>query len=106
MPKELEQKLKRQAHKKGMGKKRSDAYARATLFLSRTTDLIDFPFPYAQVPGTVERRGVELEVGTPIAARWRIDGSYTHTEGENPPLTILGLFEQGHASCEIHLRPA
>ncbi|MDJ1017627.1 MAG: TonB-dependent receptor [Paracoccaceae bacterium] len=65
----------------------SDAFARMTLFLSNTTDLIDFPFPYAQVPGTVERRGVELEVGTPIAARWRIDGSYTHTDGENPPLT-------------------
>ena len=39
------------------------------------------------MPGTVRRRGVELEFGTPIAANWRLDGSYTYTDGENPPLT-------------------
>lgn len=64
-----------------------DAFVRATLFYNQTENLIDFPFPYAQVPGTVRRRGVELEFGAPIAAEWRLDGSYTYTEGENPPLT-------------------
>lgn len=64
-----------------------EAFVRTTLFYNETTNLIDFPFPYAQVPGTVRRRGVELEFGTPIAANWRLDGSYTFTDGENPALT-------------------
>jgi vitamin B12 transporter len=64
-----------------------DAFVRTTLFYNETTNLIDFVFSYAQVPGTVRRRGVELEFGTPIATDWRLDGSYTFTDGENPPLT-------------------
>ena len=64
-----------------------DAFVRATLFYNDTTNLIDFPFPYAQVPGTVRRRGVELEFGTPLADAWRLDGSYTYTDGSNPTLT-------------------
>lgn len=65
----------------------ADAFARATLFYSETTNLIDFPFPYAQVPGTVRRRGVELEFGAPLTMHWRLDGNYTFTDGSNPPLT-------------------
>ncbi|PWK61638.1 TonB-dependent receptor plug domain-containing protein [Roseicyclus mahoneyensis] len=64
-----------------------DAFVRATLFYNQTDNLIDFPFPYAQVPGTVRRRGVELEFGAPITNAWRLDGSYTYTTGRNPPLT-------------------
>jgi len=64
-----------------------DVFARATLFYNETTNLIDFPFPYEQVPGTVVRRGVELEAGAPIARDLRLDASYTYTDGENPPLT-------------------
>ncbi|NKX45146.1 TonB-dependent receptor plug domain-containing protein [Roseicyclus persicicus] len=69
-----------------------DAFARATLFYNETTNLIDLPFipgspyVYRQVAGTVIRRGVELEAGAPIGAAWRIDGSYTYTDGRNPPL--------------------
>lgn len=65
----------------------TDAFLRATAFYNETDNLIDFPFPYAQVPGTVRRRGVELEFGAAITAAWRIDGSYTVTTGENPALT-------------------
>ena len=64
-----------------------DAFLRATAFYNETDNLIDFPFPYAQVPGTVRRRGVELEFGTAITANWRVDGNYTVTTGENPTLT-------------------
>ncbi len=64
-----------------------DAFVRATLFYNETDNLIDFPFPYAQVPGTVRRRGLELEFGAPITTALRLDGSYTYTEGTNPPLT-------------------
>jgi vitamin B12 transporter len=64
-----------------------DAFARATVFFNQTTNLIDFPFPYAQVPGTVERRGVELEFGVPVFAGWTLDGNYTFTDADNPPLT-------------------
>ncbi len=64
-----------------------DTFARATVFYNETTNLIDFPFPYAQVPGTVQRHGLELEFGVPVFANWTLDGSYTYTEGENPTLT-------------------
>ena len=65
----------------------ADTFLRATAFYNETDNLIDFPFPYAQVPGTVRRRGVELEFGTAITANWRVDGNYTVTTGENPTLT-------------------
>lgn len=65
----------------------AEAFARATLFYNETTNLIDFPFPYAQVPGTVTRNGLELEFATPVAAGWTLAGSYTYTEGDNPDLT-------------------
>lgn len=64
-----------------------ETFLRATVFYSETTNLVDFPFPYAQVPGTVIRRGVELEGGAPLGSDWRIDGNYTYTTGENPPLS-------------------
>ncbi|MBY6201508.1 TonB-dependent receptor [Maritalea mobilis] len=62
----------------------ADAFARITLFYNETTNLIDFPFPYAQVAGTVTRSGAEVEFGTPIWSSWRLDGSYTYTTGDNP----------------------
>ncbi|MDA0187101.1 MAG: TonB-dependent receptor [Proteobacteria bacterium] len=65
----------------------ADTFLRATAFYNETDNLIDFPFPYAQVPGTVRRRGVEVEFGTAITANWRVDGNYTVTTGENPTLT-------------------
>jgi vitamin B12 transporter len=64
-----------------------DAYASATLFYNETDNLIDFPATYAQVPGTVRRQGVELAFGAPLSPDWRLEGSYSYTDGENPPLT-------------------
>lgn len=72
----------------------TDAFVRATLFYNETENLIDnLPISaapwsrYFQVPGTVRRRGAELEFGAPISAAWRIDGNYTHTTGGNPTLS-------------------
>ena len=62
-------------------------FVRATAFYSETDNLIDFPFPYANVPGTVVRQGVELEAGFALTDAWRVDASYTYVEGENPALT-------------------
>lgn len=64
-----------------------NAFLRTTAFYNETENLIDFTTSYAQVPGTVRRRGVELEFGTAITANWRVDGNYTVTTGENPTLT-------------------
>ena len=64
-----------------------DNYVRATLFHNATDNLIDFPYPYENVPGTVTRQGVELELGVALSELWRLDANYTYTEGENPPLT-------------------
>ena len=70
------------------------AFARATLFYNETENLIDnLPLSaapwsrYFEVPGTVRRRGGELEFGAPISAVWRIDANYTHTTGTNPTLS-------------------
>ena len=70
------------------------AFARATLFYNETENLIDnLPLSaapwsrYFEVPGTVRRRGGELEFGAPIFAVWRIDANYTHTTGTNPTLS-------------------
>ena len=65
-----------------------DAFLRATAFYNETDNVIDYVASnYTQVPGTVRRRGVELEFGTAITANWRVDGNYTVTTGENPTLT-------------------
>ncbi|MCO4843980.1 MAG: TonB-dependent receptor [Yoonia sp.] len=64
-----------------------DNFIRATAFYSETDNLIDFPFPYANVPGTVTRQGVELEAGIALSEAWRMDASYTYVEGTNPVLT-------------------
>jgi vitamin B12 transporter len=70
----------------------AEAFARMTLFHNQTTNLIDLPFipgspyVYRQVAGTVVRRGLEIEGGAPLGSGWRLDGSYTYTEGSNPPL--------------------
>lgn len=65
-----------------------DTFVRATYFYNETTNLIDYTFPaYFQIPGTVTRQGLELEAGTAIGAAWRLDGSYTYTQGENPALS-------------------
>lgn len=64
-----------------------DSFVRATAFYSDTDNLIDFPFPYANVPGTVTRQGVELEAGVALSETWRMDASYTYVEGTNPDLT-------------------
>jgi vitamin B12 transporter len=75
----------------GLERRLSDAsFLRATLFYNETENLIDLPSSsatYIQVPGTVRRRGVELEFGAPISTAWRIDGNYTQTTGSNPTLT-------------------
>ena len=72
----------------------ADTFLRFTGFYNETTDIIDnlslsaAPWArYFQVPGTVRRRGVEVEFGTAITANWRVDGNYTVTTGENPTLT-------------------
>ena len=68
------------------------AFVRATLFSNETTNLIDLPFitgqPYIYRPaaGTVRRLGTELEFGAPVSIAWRLDGSYTYTDGQNPDL--------------------
>lgn len=67
-----------------------DGYVSATLFHNETENLIDFPFSsptYVQVPGTVTRQGIELAAGVPLSAGWRIGGSYTYTDGDNPSLS-------------------
>ncbi|MCT4684365.1 MAG: TonB-dependent receptor [Roseicyclus sp.] len=65
-----------------------DAFLRGTLFVNETENVIDYVSgAYVQIPGTVVRRGAELEFGTPITSAWRIDGSYTYTAGENPTLS-------------------
>ena len=65
-----------------------DAFLRGTLFVNETENVIDYVSgAYVQIPGTVVRRGAELEFGTPITSAWRIDGSYTYTTGENPTLS-------------------
>lgn len=70
-----------------------DAFVRATLFLNETTNIIDnLPLAvapwaqYLQVPGTVRRQGLEFEFGATFSTAWRIDGSYTYTDGQNPAL--------------------
>ena len=65
-----------------------DAFLRATAFYNETDNVIDYVgSSYTQVPGTVRRRGIEVEFGTAITANWRIDGNYTITTGKNPSLT-------------------
>jgi len=64
-----------------------DSYLRATLFYNETENLIDYTTSYANVPGTVMRQGVELELGLPLSDAMRLDASYTYTEGDNPPLS-------------------
>ncbi len=64
-----------------------ESYLRATAFYNETDNLIDFPFPYANVPGTVTREGLEIEGGVALTQDWRLDASYTFTQGENPVLT-------------------
>lgn len=73
-----------------------DSFLRATLFVNETENLIDLPFIvgspyiYRQVAGTVERQGVELEFGAALSAAWRVDGSYTYSDGENPTVLTAG----------------
>lgn len=72
----------------------ADTFLRFTGFYNETTEIIDnlslnaAPWArYFQVPGTVSRRGFEVEFGTAITEHWRIDGNYTVTTGKNPTLT-------------------
>jgi vitamin B12 transporter len=72
-------------------------FVRATMFHNETDNLIDYfnngtPNDYtddfyANVPGTVTRQGAELELGLPLTEAMRLEGSYTYTEGDNPPLS-------------------
>ncbi|WP_412509099.1 TonB-dependent receptor plug domain-containing protein [Roseovarius sp. SYSU LYC5161] len=71
-------------------------FVRATVFYNETENLIDYSDNntpddydddfYANVPGTVTRNGLELELGLPLTDAMRLDASYTYTEGDNPPL--------------------
>lgn len=72
----------------GVEKRFADgSLVRATLFYSEVDNLIDFPFPYAQIPGTVRRKGLELEGDIRLSDRLRLAAAYTYTDAENPPLT-------------------
>jgi vitamin B12 transporter len=81
-----------------------DTFVRATYFYNETDNLIDFIDGfYVQIPGTVTRQGVELEAGAPIGARWRLDGSYTYTEGENPVLSGGNTFNSEFPEHDLSL---
>ncbi len=86
------------------------AFVRATYFYNETDNLIDFisrPFPtpstYEQIAGTVTRSGLELEFGTPIAANFRLDGSYTYTQGDNPPISGGNTFNAEFPEHDLSL---
>ncbi len=64
-----------------------DGVIAATLFWTEVDNLIDFPFPYAQIPGTVRRQGIELEGRLPVGERFMLEAGYTYTDAQNPPIT-------------------
>lgn len=87
------------------------AFARATLFQTRITDLIDYDFTtstYAQVPGDSRTRGVELSAMTPLTDTLMLSGNFTYTDSEDAdgaplnrvPRRALNLRLEGDAGAK------
>ena len=81
-----------------------DAFVRGTLFYNETDNLIDFVGNnYAQIPGTVRRRGAEIEFGSPISTRFNLEGSYTFTVGENPTISTGNAWNAEYPKHDVSL---
>ncbi len=60
----------------------------ATLFYNETDNLIDYDgASYIQIPGTVIRRGLELEASHAISDRLTLSGNYTFTDDKTPAIS-------------------
>ncbi len=73
----------------GVEKRYGDrAAVRATLFYNETSNLIDFVGSgYTQIPGTVIRKGMEVEGSVDLTDRIALAANYTFTDAENPALS-------------------